>query len=285
VPTTTGTIATTDGLELFYERRGSGPAVVVPSLSWVARDLDALAPNSTVVFYDIRGRGRSSAIHDEAFLGLEKDIADLEILRATLGFERMSILGWSYHGALAARYALAHRGRVDRMLLVGPTAPAEEPYWLDFLERFGRMCDVDSLRKLDVLRKAGIKQSDPLQWCRAVHEIFFRAYLADPSHLARMKSCPCVEPNVDADRVNDQGRRLLEKLGAYDWRADFTDLAGPTLLVHGTEDPVALSGTEEWDRILPDSRLEVWEDIGHIPWIEDPERFFATANGFLEQRA
>jgi pimeloyl-ACP methyl ester carboxylesterase len=279
---TTGTVPTSDGLELFYERRGGGQdVVVVPSASWVARDMDALAPDRSVVFYDIRGRGRSSAILDEAHLALERDVDDLEVLRAALGIERMALVGWSYHGALAARYALAHPGRVERLLMVGPTAPAEEPYWMDFLERFGLRCKTEWLRELEVLRRAGTKESDPLKWCRAVHEVFFRAYVADQASLERMKSCPCVEPNLDADRVNDQGRRLLEKLGAYDWRGEFDGLSVPTLLLHGAEDPVALSGTEEWHRILPDSQLLVWEEVGHMPWIEVPERFFDVANRFL----
>jgi pimeloyl-ACP methyl ester carboxylesterase len=196
----------------------------------------------------------------------------------------MSILGWSYHGALAARYALLHPERVERLLLVGPTAPAEEPYWLDFLENFGRKVTADHLRELDQLRKLGVKQSDPKRWCKAVHRVFFLAYVTDPKYLERMRSCPCTEPNMDADRVNDQGRRLLEKLGNYDWRDEFTELAVPTLLIHGREDPVALSGTEEWARILPNARLEVWDDVGHMPWLEDPARFCATANAFLSAR-
>ena len=37
----------------------------------------------------------------------------------------------------------------------------------------------------------------------------------------------------------------------------------------------------EWHRILPDSQLEVWEGVGHMPWLEVPERFFDRVNGFL----
>ena len=276
-------LPTTDGLRIHCERRGEGPeAVVVPSASWVARDMDALAPGRSVIFYDIRGRGRSSAIVEDRALGLEKDVDDLERLREAFGLARMALIGWSYHGALAARYALRHPERVERMVLVGPTAPAEEPYWMEFLERFGRRVQPSWLRELDLLRKEGVKRTDPLRWCRAVHAVFFRAYVRDPAALGRMKSCPCVEPNLDADRVNDQGRRLLEKLGKYDWRAEFRGLRTPTLLIHGAEDPVALSGTVEWQRVLSESRLIVWDDVGHMPWLEAPERFFATVNGFLD---
>ena len=277
-----GTIPTADGLELHYERRGEGgEPLVVPSASWLARDMEELAPERTVVFYDIRGRGRSSVIHDDELLGLEHDVEDLETLRTHLGFERMALLGWSYHGALAARYALSRPECVERMVLVGPTAPVESPFWFDFLENFGRRCRTEWLRELEEHRRDGLKESDPLRWSRAVHRVFFLTYVADPSSLERMRSCPSVEPNLDADRVNDQGRRLLEKLGDYDWRGEFGDLAVPTLLIHGTADPVALDGTREWERILPDARLLVWEEVGHMPWIEAPERFFRAANVFL----
>ena len=279
----TGRLSTADGLELHYECRGAGAdALIVPAASWLARDMDALAPGRRVVFYDIRGRGYSSAIHDEELLGLEKDVDDLEHLRAELGIGRMALLGWSYHGAISARYALAHPERVERMILVGPTAPAEHPYWMEFLENFGRQVDPACLQRLDEGRRQGLKEKDPLAWCRAVHEAFFLVYVADAASLKRMKSCPCVEPNLDADRVNDQGRRILEKLGKYDWRDEFRALETPTLLIHGAEDPVVVSGTEEWCRILPNARLIVWEGVGHMPWIEVPERFFTAVNRFLE---
>ena len=283
-PLHTGTVPTSDGLELWYQRRhgdSTSPALVVPSASWLGRDMEELAPGRTVTFYDIRGRGRSSAVLDDARLGLEKDVADLETLREALGLDTVALLGWSYHGALCARYALAHPERVERLVLVGPTAPAESPYWLEFLERFGKRCRVEWLRELEAKRKAGLKKSDPQAWSEAVHRVFFLTYVADPASLERMKSSPSVEPNLDADRVNDQGRRLLEKLGSYDWRDEFGGLSVPTLLIHGSEDPVALSGTREWERILPQASLEVWEGVGHMPWLEAPERFFARVNAFL----
>ena len=146
----------------------------------------------------------------------------------------MTLLGWSYHGALAARYALAHPSRVERMILVGPSAPAALPYFHDFLEDFSRRVDLTGLQRLGDLRRQGMKTTDPRGWCREVHSLFFRAYVADPASLSRMRSSPCVEPNMDADRVNDQGRRLLEKLGAYDWREEFGATSTmPTLLIHG----------------------------------------------------
>ncbi|MFQ5655182.1 MAG: hypothetical protein ACE5GW_10700, partial [Planctomycetota bacterium] len=69
-----------------------------------------------------------------------------------------------------------------------------------------------------------------------------------------------VEPNLDADRVNDQGRRLLEKLGPYDWREEFRGHATPTLLLPGLEDPVDedrdwATGEDPADDIDGDGRI------------------------------
>lgn len=274
-----------DGVELYVELvRGSAPdatPLVVPSASWVAADMDALCGRRTVVFYDVRGRGRSSAIHDMARLGLERDVEDLETLRAHLGLARMAVLGWSYHAAIAARYALARPERIERLLLVGAVGPRQRPHFADFLDRFARRCDPEKLHGLTRLRREGCRTQDPMRWCRAVHEMFFLAYLADPAHLARMQSSPCVEPNLDTERVNDQGRRVMEALGDYDWRPELAALARPVLLMHGSEDPIPLAGSREWAESLPDARLLVLDGIGHMPWLETPERFFAAAETFL----
>lgn len=280
-----GHVPVSGGLRIWYELAGSGTEVlVVPSASWVARDLEPLAEGRTVVFYDVRGRGRADTIRDESLLGIWHDVEDLERLRAHLGIERLDLVGWSYHGAIAARYALAHPERVGRVLLVGPTGPRRDPWFDDFLGRFAVRVDLADLQELDQKRRAGLKETDPLAWCRAVHRLYLLAYVARRESLDRMRSCPCVPPNLDADHVNNQGRRAIEVLGPYDWRDEFRSCRTPFLILHGAQDPVPLGGSEEWAEVLPDCRLEVWEDVSHMPWLEEPERFFARVEAFLGRR-
>ena len=283
MPPQEGLLPTTDDVEIYYRLRpGKGSPLVVPSASWLADDMAALAPERPQLFYDVRGRGRSSAIDEEQRFGLEKDLDDLERLRVHLGFERLSLLGWSYHGLLAARYALAHPDRVECLVLVGPSAPNAEPHFLDFLDRFAARMNLERMRLVERFRREGLKDRDPERWCHLVHDLFFRAYVVDPACLELMKSTPCVSPNLDPERVNNLGRRVLEKLGSYDYRPEFAALQTPTLIVHGAEDPVSLEGTKEWERALPNARLIVLDNVGHLPWLESPERFFPPVNAFLE---
>lgn len=282
VPGVRGRIPVSDGLEIVFRKVGDGgEALVVPAESWLGPDLEPLTRDRTVVFYDLRGRGRSSEVTDSARLGIAKDVADLEALRRTLNLERISLLGWSYHGAVVARYALRYPERVASLVLVAPTAPRKEPYFSGFLERFSRSLRIEELVRLDRLRSDGLPDSDPAAWSREVHQLYFRSWVADPACLDGMLSDPVVEPNIDAERVNDQGRRVLEGLGEYDWTGAFDSLPCPVLLVHGRRDPVMIEGTELWADILPQARLLTLASVGHMPWLEVPSVFFPAVRSFL----
>jgi proline iminopeptidase len=279
-----GSVETERGIRIHYRIRGEGNSTLVaPAESWLGEDLEALTGNRTLLSFDLRGRGASSAIEDDSRLGLDRDVADLEALRSARGVEQFSLFGWSYYAAVVMRYALAHPDRVERIVLAGPCSPRAVPYFGQFLDRFALAVDAKQLDRLEEQRRDRLAERDPIAWCRAVHGLFFRAYVADPRCLARMKSSPCVEPNLDPARVNDQGRRVIEKLGDYDWTGDFASLVPPVLVVHGSEDPVPLEGSQEWVRILPRARLRVMQGVGHMPWLERPEEFFPLVMSFLSE--
>lgn len=284
-PAMSGEVAVGDGLRIRYRHQGDGDvALVLPSDSWLGEDMEALVEGRDAVFYDLRGRGRSSPVHSLESLGLDRDVADLERLRRHLGLRRMILVGWSYHGAVAVRYSLQYPQWVERLVMVGPTAPRQQPFFHGFLDRFSRRVDLDGLVELQKLRRHRTLAHDLRRWSEAVHRLYFRAYVVDDACLEGMRSNPSVEPNLDADRVNNQGRRVLEMLGDFDWQGDFGGFSIPTLIVHGEQDVLMVEGSELWRRILPRSRLLRLEDVGHMPWLEDPGRFFPALEQFLDGR-
>jgi pimeloyl-ACP methyl ester carboxylesterase len=107
----------------------------------------SLFPGYTLIAYDTRGTGRSGPIDCPSFnssgdasfigascastLGPPRDFygtgdqaEDLDLVRQTLGFDRVALWGTSYGTKLALAYALAHPSHVERLLLdsVVPTA-------------------------------------------------------------------------------------------------------------------------------------------------------------------
>lgn len=79
---------------------------------------DRLSERLQLVGVDQRGVQRSDPLDGPI---TEDDlIADFEALRETLGFERWSILGHSYGGRLALRYAVTHPDTVARVVFENP---------------------------------------------------------------------------------------------------------------------------------------------------------------------
>jgi pimeloyl-ACP methyl ester carboxylesterase len=61
-------------------------------------------------------------------------------------------------------------------------------------------------------------------------------------------------------------------------------LRAPTLVVHGAADGLLpVSYAREMVRLIPDARLELIEQAGHYPMLEQEDAFVATVEAFLEE--
>ena len=63
------------------------------------------------------------------------------------------------------------------------------------------------------------------------------------------------------------------------WRSRTPD--SPNLDPRGDKDTFPLDGSREWTASLPNSRLFIMQDVGHLPFAEAPELFIAAAEVFL----
>ena len=131
-PVEEGWLLSADGTRIFYKKVGRGPARAVfvdggpgSGFRGPERALAPLAGTRAIVFYDQRGTGLSEVVTDPARLTVDDHLRDLEALRKRFRIARMQLIGTSWGAALAARYAQDHPTRVERLLLVGPMAPAK----------------------------------------------------------------------------------------------------------------------------------------------------------------
>lgn len=270
-----GNFTTPDGVRLHYRVAGEGDgAVVVPGAAFDT-DLDALAERHRVVFYDARNRGRSQAISDPARLGFYREVDDLEHLRAHLGLERISVVGWSYNAGIAACYALTRPIRVSRMVLVAPIAPRS-----DFAIDPTPPPEPHLLARLDQLRAGGLEDRDPAAYCREWRKVYVPVLLGDPDRFDDLAD-PCDCTNEWPDHVTRALAHVFLDLGVYDWSAALRGLDIPTLVVHGERDQIPVTSAEAWRDLLPDARLLVLPGVGHFPWVEAPGPFFDAVSTFL----
>ena len=116
-----GEIVRVRDASLFVKIMGSGFPVLLmhggPGLDHsTLSSLEPLSDAFTLVFYDHRCNGRSSAPIES--MSWQNLTADADALRRTLGFERWAVLGQSFGGMVALEYALRYPEAVSQLLLL-----------------------------------------------------------------------------------------------------------------------------------------------------------------------
>jgi pimeloyl-ACP methyl ester carboxylesterase len=195
----TGYVTVEEGVRLFYQMRGEGsPTLIVPGACLLAADLEPLAENRTVLFYDDRGRGASDPPADPWDIWTQYEVDDLEAIRRAFGLERIQLFGWAYFAGAAALYAMAYPERIERMALVCPITPHYPAPYSDeviSLKRTEERIPLEALQQLEQMQRDGLDESDPVAYCRAYSAVFTRQAMARPEALERMRSQPCLYSN------------------------------------------------------------------------------------------
>lgn len=275
-----GTLPAEDGVALRYRVAGEGgKAVVVPLAAHLARELEPLARGGRrVVFYDPRGRGASERPADAA--SVDRDVSDLEALRKNLGLESFALVGWSEASLLAARYAIEHPGRVERLVLIAPAAPRRDPYRAEAeAERAARLPE-DFGARLEALRRAGLERRDPAAFAREAASLARAADFADEKAFDRLESAPWEHANEWRENLDRALAAGAAALGAYDWRHDLEHCAVPTLVIHGSRDCAPVAGSREWVESR-NGRLLLVPGAARYPFAEKRDAFFAAMEAFL----
>ncbi len=271
-----------NGVDLFTRRVGTGPLVLVlhggPGAhhDYLLPQYDRLATGRELLYYDQRGGGRSPVAR-EVPVGWREQVADLEALRAHLGLERITICGYSWGGLLAVLYLLEHPDRVERLALVSPasiTAAWRQEFERRFAERMGAP---ELVRAREELKANGLRERDPAAYQRRAFELSVAGYFRDFS----------AAKNLTSFRVTARTQQAVwDSLGDYDLRRRLRDLSSPvprppSLVLHGTFDPIPIEGSRELADLLQGKLIEL--PVGHCPHVEATEEFVAAIDAFLRQ--
>jgi pimeloyl-ACP methyl ester carboxylesterase len=130
------------------------------------------------------------------------------------------------------------------------------------------------------------RAADPRPACRAFNAVFVRGYLADRSRMPAFRATEgtCDMP-LEALRNSDTVRIVTTaSLGDWDLRPQLRSLRIPTLVIHGSHEPIPVEAAREWAESIPGSVLKIVENSGHFPYAEQPGPYFAAVMQFLGVR-
>lgn len=248
-----------EGIELHYARAGSGePLLLIQGMSgthvaWGESFRSALEAHFDCIVFDNRGIGLSGAV-DQPFTIAEM-AADAAGLLDALGIESAHVLGISMGGMIAQELALAQPGRLRSLILGctycgGPGSQLMDP--ADFQGLAEAMASGNQDRVF-----------------RAMYELNLSpGFRAEESRYAEFVAMAAAVP-VPRRTVELQLQAIL----GHDTSARLPRLSLPTLVVHGTLDRVlGYPNGPLIAALIPNSRLETFDEVGHMFWWEQPAR-------------
>jgi pimeloyl-ACP methyl ester carboxylesterase len=268
-----------DGDRVVYRTAGKGPLLLLvhgmagSSVTW-RHVLPALAERFTVLAPDLLGQGQSDKPRGEYSLGAHANT--LRDLMDGLGYERATVVGQSLGGGVAMQFAYQFPERCERLVLVDSGGLGREvTFYLRMLSLpgfesvFPLFCspwlrDAGS-RVAAWLGRAGMRSTPARQ------EIW-RSYASLADAESRRAFFRSLRDVID---FSGQAVSALSRL----WRA----AQRPTLIVWGDRDPfIPVSHAVAAHEVIPGSRLEIFEGVGHYPHCEVPERFVEVLVDFID---
>jgi len=256
---------------LHIESVGVGPPLVMLH-GWAMHGglfaplLPALAERYRVSVVDLPGHGHSAPVMPYTLDGLVAAIA----ARFDKADVPVTILGWSFGGAIAMRWSLLHPEHVARLLLVCATprfsASDDWPHAMSptTLAKFGDELTVAYRLTLQRFLSLQVQGSDEGRATLAAlrGQLFARG---EPAR-ATLKAS-------------------LDVLAETDLRADARSIAAPTLIVTGERDALVPRAAGAWlARTIPGARHVDIAGAAHAPFLSHPRAFTAAIKEFLDAR-
>jgi proline iminopeptidase len=246
-------------------------------LDYLLPQMLELASDHELVFYDQRGGGRSKT-DDRAPITWRTHVDDLDRVVTELQLDPLSIVGYSWGGLLAMLYAIeaAHERvshQLQRLVLIDP-APVNRAFRATFESEFARRQADPAVAALRAeLSGSGLRERDPDAYRQRTFELSVAGYFADPI------AAHDLTPFRVTGRVQQS---VWESLGDFDLLrpGQLDSVHVPSLILHGTRDPIPLASSEAAARALG-AQLVTIEGAGHVPYVEQPRALFQAIRDFL----
>jgi pimeloyl-ACP methyl ester carboxylesterase len=255
-------------VRLAHTEAGSGHPLVLlhafplSSAMWLEQR-ELLRQRCRVITPDQRGFGGSPLGEDEPSLGACAD--DVLALLDRLGLERVALGGLSMGGYVAMELLRRAPERVAALVLADTKAQADTAEAREV-----------RLRTADTVEREGVGE---------LADTMLPALLGASSLERRPAVAGRVRGLVSAappSAVGWASRAMAARPDSFDV---LRTTAVPALVVVGDEDTLSpVSQAQQMADALPQGRLVVVPEAGHLSALEDPEAFAAAVTGFLDEQ-
>ena len=237
------------------------------------------------VLYDQLGNGRSDHLPDvgPSFWTVERFERELAALAAHLGIDgRYHVVGQSWGGMLALLHAIERPPGL--LSVVAADSPASIP---DFVAGCNELLDGLDPEVRDTIR-AGERTGETAtpEFQAAVME-FYKRHVCRldpwPDEVVRSFEALEADPTVYGAMNGPTEFTVVGSIADFDISDRLPEIDVPVLLVSGEHDEVRPWVVADMHERLRHAERALFEDSSHMPHVEEPERFRAVVEAFLER--
>jgi pimeloyl-ACP methyl ester carboxylesterase len=278
-----GRLVLIDDTALWVVERGEGYPLIVlhggPGLDHheFADYLDPLIEHGIqLVLVDLRACGRSEPCPSSTWT-LQRHGQDVIMLARALHLDRYAVFGHSYGAFVALQNAVDYPGMAERTVISGGLASSR---WLDRVEENLLSFEPESLRRQVAESWAAEPHVTTAEGFAALMRDQFPFHFADP-----------LDPRIDDYLERTAGMRFSPDVIRHFATADYggieledrlDDIRAPLLVLAGRHDRTCVvEGAESMAAQIPDARLEIFEQSGHMMFVEEHDRFLDVVADFV----
>ena len=264
-----------DGVPANVVELGSGPPLLfVHGLSgcwqnWL-ENIPHFARTHRVIAVDLPGFGASPLPREP--ISIPGYARFLDRVCDALSIDAAAVVGNSMGGHIATELAIVSPQRVERLMLVSAAGISAEHAQRHAVMTGGRVLAA-------VMTRAAVRNAEMAQR-PGTRRIALSFVARHPDRLSAPLAHELMEgagkpgflPALEAVITH----RISERL---------PQIACPTLVLWGEDDHViSVRDARRFGKLIPDVRVEVWPDTGHVAMLERPEAFNALLETFLGEQ-
>jgi pimeloyl-ACP methyl ester carboxylesterase len=257
-------------MKLFYEVHGTGEPLVLisgfASGAWLwFRQIEELSRHFQVITFDSRGISKSP-VDETTIISISRIADDIVGLLDKLRIEKTNILGTSFGGFVAQEFALRYPERLKKLILACTSFGGENHVLPDNFEILTAFGSTENLNSPERIRKFLIPA-------------FTKGFVENNFAIVE-KTCQLREQNEVPESIYLQ---QLHSATTFNLEKQISQVTAETLIITGANDQVVpVQNSINLSKLMPNSRLEIIENSGHLFFIEQAEKFNEIVRDFLK---
>ena len=249
-----------DGGRMWYRVSGADtgtPLILVhagPGMpSYYLRSLEQLGNVRPVVRYDQMGAGKSEELTDTSKMRVTRFVADLEALRASLGYNKVHLLGHGWGATIVAEYYHAHPEHVASLTFASPFLDASA--WSAREQTLVRLLP-DSMQKA-IAKAAGSNNFASPAYANATAGFYNRYIWLRPNGAEIDSMMRQLKTSVAAYMLGPGDYTVSGSLKQYSAVRYLWGISVPTLYTVGTSDLSGIANAQRFASMTAGARVVI----------------------------